>query len=126
MQQSFIISFPFEEKSLKEPMEDFLVLPKNTIGAYILMKGDMRRITINIPRISYKRSLIVVYENSKKVSADIAFFNFVCSLQKCAIYFNILEGDNPDIKELNIKVTTCGEDAKFIKSTREILSRNIC
>ena len=45
MQQSFFIAFPFEKASLNKPIEDLLVLPENTIGAYILRKiGNMRRI----------------------------------------------------------------------------------
>ncbi len=125
MQQSFFMTFPFVEKSLTKPIEELLVLPENTIGAYILRKkGNMRRITIYIPRINYERSLQLVFNDTEQASGDISFFNFICSLQKCAIKMNTIASSNPNVSELRIEIIAYGEDVKFIKNAKEKLSHS--
>ena len=124
MQQSFIITFPFEKASLNKPIEDLLVLPENTIGAYIIRKiGNMRRISIHIPRVSYERSLMLVSKDSNGFAGDISFFNFVCSLQKCAVKMNVLPTSDPNVNELTIEAIAYGEDVRFIKTNREKLNQ---
>ncbi len=128
MQQSFFISFPFEEKSLNKPIEDLFILPENTLGAYILRSNgyNMRRITIYIPRMNYER-VLTLSENSEieKASSDISFFNFICSLQKCAIRLNSTTNSCNNTRELQIEIIASDKDVKFIKSTREkLISRN--
>ena len=67
---------------------------------------------------------LLVFNVTEQASGDISFFNFICSLQKCAIKMNTIASSNPNVSELRIEIIAYGEDVKFIKNAKEKLSHS--